>query len=146
MEKVRLTKEFSFEMAHALMGYDGACREIHGHSYRFFVTVEGAPSVEEGDPKLGMAVDFGDLKRAVCEAVVEPYDHSFMIRRTPESEEIIEVLQRHFTKIHVVDWQPTCENLLHHFASLIAPKLPASVRLASLRLHETATSYAELSL
>ena len=146
MEKVRLTKEFSFEMAHALVGYDGACREIHGHSYRLFVTVEGAPSTAEGDPKLGMAVDFGDLKRAVNKTVVEPYDHSFMIRLTPESEEVVEVLQRHFTKIHVVDWQPTCENLLHHFAALIAPALPFSVSLKTLRLHETATSYAELTL
>ena len=70
MEDIRLTKEFSFEMAHALVGYDGACREIHGHSYRLFVTVEGAPSTAEGDPKLGMAVDFGDLKRAVNKTVV----------------------------------------------------------------------------
>ena len=35
---IRLTKEFTFEAAHALEGYDGLCREIHGHSYRLFVT------------------------------------------------------------------------------------------------------------
>ena len=52
MKTLRLTKEFSFEMAHALMGYDGACREIHGHSYRLFVTVEGAPCTNEEHPKL----------------------------------------------------------------------------------------------
>ena len=145
MKAVRLTKEFSFEMAHALVGYDGACREIHGHSYRLFVTVEGEPSQSEGDPKLGMAVDFGDLKRVVNGAVVEPYDHSFMIRLTPESEDVVEVLKRHFTKIYAVEWQPTCENLLHHFAELIGPQLPEGVRLVSLRLHETATSCAELT-
>lgn len=144
MGKVRLTKEFNFEMAHALVGYDGACREIHGHSYRLFVTVEGAPSTNEEDPKLGMAVDFGDLKRAVNRCVVEPYDHSFMIRLTPESEEVVEVLRRHFGKIYAVDWQPTCENLLHHFAELISPALPEGVALHNLRLHETATSYAEM--
>lgn len=145
MEKIRLTKEFGFEMAHALVGYDGACREIHGHSYKFFVTVEGIPSVEEGDPKLGMAVDFGDLKRVVNRTIVEPYDHSFMIRRVAESEEVVEVLSRHFSKIYAVDWQPTCENLLRHFASLIVPELPSDLRLVSLRLHETATSFAEIS-
>ena len=142
---LRLTKEFSFEMAHALVGYDGACREIHGHSYRLFVTVEGAPCTDSTHPKFGMAVDFGDLKRAVSEAVVSRYDHSFMIRRTAESEEVIEVLGRHFSKIYAVDWQPTCENLAHHFADLIRPRLPEGIRLAAIKLHETATSYVELT-
>ncbi|MBO7282473.1 MAG: 6-carboxytetrahydropterin synthase, partial [Alistipes sp.] len=39
MSVIRLTKEFTFEAAHMLEGYDGLCREIHGHSYRLFVTV-----------------------------------------------------------------------------------------------------------
>ena len=52
MARIRLTKEFSFESAHALDGYDGLCREIHGHSYRLFVTIKGEPSCEENDPKL----------------------------------------------------------------------------------------------
>ena len=63
MATIRLTKEFSFEAAHALEGYDGACREIHGHSYRLFVTVKGEPSTDEYDPKQGMVMDFGLLKR-----------------------------------------------------------------------------------
>lgn len=50
MTVIRLTKEFSFEAAHALDGYDGPCREIHGHSYRLFVTVKGCPAAGEGDP------------------------------------------------------------------------------------------------
>ena len=36
MSVIRLTKEFSFEAAHMLEGYDGPCREIHGHSYKLF--------------------------------------------------------------------------------------------------------------
>ena len=39
MSVIRLTKEFNFEAAHMLEGYDGLCREIHGHSYRLFVTI-----------------------------------------------------------------------------------------------------------
>ena len=45
MAVIRLTKEFSFEMAHTLDGYDGPCREIHGHSYRLFVTVKGRKTI-----------------------------------------------------------------------------------------------------
>ena len=56
---IRLTKEFTFEAAHALEGYDGLCREIHGHSYRLFVTVKGTPCADESNPKFGMVMDFG---------------------------------------------------------------------------------------
>ncbi|MDY3978540.1 MAG: 6-carboxytetrahydropterin synthase [Tidjanibacter sp.] len=146
MNSLLLTKEFSFEMAHTLTGYDGACREIHGHSYRLSVTVEGTPCDDSSNPKLGMAVDFGDLKRIVNTEVVSRYDHAFVLRRSPETEEIIEVLSRHFTKIEANEWQPTCENLVRHFAKLIAPALPEGIKLHSLRLYETATSSAELIL
>ena len=67
MAVIRLTKEFSFEMAHTLDGYDGPCREIHGHSYRLFVTVKGRPKDDPSDSKCGMVIDFGDLKRIVAD-------------------------------------------------------------------------------
>lgn len=86
MTKIRLTKEFSFEAAHLLEGYDGACREIHGHSYRLFVTVRGVPVCDGRNPKLGMVMDFGQLKRIVGEEVVQRLDHAFVMRRTPAGE------------------------------------------------------------
>lgn len=140
---IRLTKEFAFESAHALAGYDGKCREIHGHSYRLFVTVAGTPSEREDDPKRGMVMDFGDLKRIVGREIVDRLDHSFVMRRTPESERIASTLGGEFRNVILVDYQPTCENMLCDFAARLRAALPASVRLHSLRLHETATSYAE---
>lgn len=58
MSRIRVTKEFSFEMAHMLEGYDGPCSEIHGHSYRLFVTVAGTPCSDPQNPKYGMVIDF----------------------------------------------------------------------------------------
>ncbi len=83
MATIRLTKEFSFEAAHALDGYDGPCREIHGHSYRLFVTVKGRPSTAEGDPECGMVMDFGALKRIVNQEIVARFDHALVLRATP---------------------------------------------------------------
>ena len=143
MAKIRLTKEFSFESAHALDGYDGLCREIHGHSYRLFVTIVGKPSRCEADPKLGMVMDFGDLKRIVNSEIVERLDHSFVLRNSEQNEELKEVLGAKFKKVVLVEYQPTCENMLAEFAERLRRALPASVQLHSLRLHETATSYAE---
>ena len=143
MAKIRLTKEFSFESAHALDGYDGLCREIHGHSYRLFVTIKGEPICEEGNPKMGMVMDFGDLKRIVNGEVVDRLDHSFVLRDSEQNVELRTMLSAKFSKVVLVEYQPTCENMLADFAARLQKALPDGVELHSLRLHETATSYAE---
>lgn len=143
MAVIRLTKEFSFEAAHALDGYDGPCREIHGHSYRLFVTVAGRPVADPGNPKYGMVMDFGVLKRIVNEQIVSRFDHAFVLRDSERGRAVREALGELFSNIVVVDYQPTCENMLADFARRITSRLPEGVRLHSLRLHETATSFAE---
>lgn len=143
MARIRLTKEFTFEAAHALEGYDGACREIHGHSYRLFVTVCGAPEADPVNPKYGMVMDFRTLKRIVGEQIIDRLDHAFVLRRTPGSESVADALGCRFSNIVLVDYQPTCENMLVDFADRLRRQLPQGVELHSLRLHETATSFAE---
>jgi len=140
---IRITKEFSFEMSHILEGYDGLCSQIHGHSYRLLVTVEGEPLAAPGDPKEGMVMDFGELKRIVGRQVVERYDHSLVIRRTPATAALVDALCSHLERVIEVDYRPTCENMAAAMAAAIAAALPPRVRLHSLRLYETASSYAE---
>lgn len=143
MNLVRLTKEFNFEMAHTLTGYDGACSEIHGHSYRLFVTVIGEPCEDKSNPKCGMVIDFGLLKAIIKNHIIDRYDHSFLIRSAEQNAQLITTLKSHFEKIEVVEFQPTCENLIKLFAEIIETELPHKITLHSLRLHETATSFAE---
>lgn len=143
MARIRLTKEFSFETAHTLQGYDGACREIHGHSYRLFVTVRGEPTADATNPKVGMALDFSVLKKLVKEAIIERYDHALLIRAGQPDDEPAKTLREHFSKVIETPYQPTCENLVADIARTIAERLPVGVELFSVRLHETATSFAE---
>ena len=145
MSVIRLTKEFTFEAAHMLEDYDGLCREIHGHSYRLFVTVKGKPVTDPESPKLGMVMDFGVLKRIVNEQIVDRLDHSFTMRNSPMASEILCKMRccENFQRVVLVDYQPTCENMLADFAELLLGALPEEIELHSLRLHETATSYAE---
>lgn len=140
---IRLTKEFSFEAAHTLEGYDGSCREIHGHSYRLFVTVAGEPNQDCASPKYGMVIDFSELKRIVNKHIISRLDHSFVLRNTERTTKIVAGLSAYFSNIVIVDYQPTCENMLQDFAARISAELPAEVSLFALKLHETATSYAE---
>lgn len=129
-------------MAHALWNYDGPCRNIHGHSYQLFVTLSGEASTDQESPKLGMVMDFTDLKKIVRKSVVEVFDHSVVISSKASRPEIQRVEQM-FDKFYVVDYQPTCENLVTDMASRIQKLLPESVSLHSLKLVETETSYAE---
>ena len=79
MQKIRLTKHFSFEAAHALHNYDGKCSRLHGHSYQLFVTVIGTPDSNPDSPKCGMVMDFGLLKKIVNEEIIDKYDHSVVL-------------------------------------------------------------------
>ena len=150
---LRLTKEFTFEMAHALPAYEGKCHNIHGHSYKLFVTVEGMPLRQQGASTDGMVLDFSRLKQLVNEAVVEPFDHALLLPRLNGQKEQTQTmlpqesdLGGYAAKLLYIDFQPTTENLLLYFADLLADKMPQGARLYSLKLYETATSCAELIL
>jgi len=142
MAKIRVTKSFTFEMAHALWNYDGPCRNIHGHSYRLYVTVIGEASLDTDSTKLGMVMDFSELKKFVNESIVDVFDHSVVISSRASIPEL-ERVEQMFDKFYVVDYQPTCENLVTDMASRIKPMLSENLSLHSLRLVETATSWAE---
>ena len=129
-------------MAHALWNYDGACSNIHGHTYLLAVTVAGTPISNTSNPKLGMVIDFGVLKKIINETVIQVYDHTLLISSLADTGEIEQAKQM-FGRLKVVDYQPTCENILAQIAPVIQGALPDSVKLHSLRLRETPTSFAE---
>ncbi len=129
-------------MAHALWNYDGPCRNIHGHSYKLYVTVLGMTSEDTGNPKLGMVMDFSDLKEIVKTHIVDVFDHSVVISSDAGKSDLKRIEQM-FDKFYVVDYQPTCENLVTDMAGRIRKELPETASLFSLKLAETETSYAE---
>lgn len=142
MNKIRITKQFNFEMAHALKDYDGPCRNIHGHSYELFVTVTGEPINDKSSPKNGMLIDFGDLKKIVRNVIIDKLDHALILNR-----DIIPFLtgnfSENFSNIVFVDYQPTSENMLIDFSQKLQKELPGNIQLHCLKLRETVTSYAE---
>ena len=139
---IRVTKEFTFEMAHVLWNYDGPCRNVHGHSYRLFVTISGFPSENPENPKNGMVIDFTDLKKIVKMEIVNKFDHAVAVSSRYDQQKI-EMFTKMFGNTVLLDYQPTCENLVSDFAARITPNLPSGTKLHSLKLYETATSFAE---
>jgi len=142
VQQIRLTKEFKFEMAHALKGYDGLCRNIHGHSYELVVTIIGVPISDVSSTKLGMVMDFGDLKRIVRSCIVDEFDHALVLNRS-SFDDFDPLDAEFFGRTILVDYQPTSENLLIDYVGRLKNLLPENVKLHHLLLRETVTSYAE---
>lgn len=139
---IRITKQFRFEAAHALWGYDGACRNIHGHSYVLYVTLTGKPISDPQNPKYGMVMDFTILKNIVNTHIVDDFDHALMVRKGTPHQKLARESDL-FGKILELDYQPTCENMITDFAQKIRDHLPQGIKLFSLKLHETTTAFAE---
>ena len=143
MSSIRITKQFSFETGHALYGYDGKCRNVHGHSYKLSVTVIGEPIADSSHVKFGMVIDFSDLKKIVKEEIVDVFDHATVFNKNTPHVELAKELSDRGHSVLLVDYQPTSEMMVIDFAEKIKQRLPKQTQLFSLRLQETATSYAE---
>lgn len=140
--RIRVTKVFTFDMAHALFGYDGPCKNIHGHTYKLSVTLIGSPIQDNTNPKEGMVIDFTDFKKIVKDEVIDVFDHTLVLKaNTPHAK--IQGLTDNFERVMFTEYQPSCENLLVDMLLRIQSKLPKDITLKNIRLEETPTSYAE---
>ena len=137
---LQLTKIFHFEMAHAIYGYIGNCKNIHGHSYKLHVTVKPAIPGQEYIPAPGLILDFKELKHLVNSIIIEKFDHKLLL-----SENYISAQQDLYPKENLVIWavEPSAENMLIFIAKSLIEKLPEHIKLAKLKLYETGDSYAE---
>ncbi len=143
MSNIRITKQFSFETGHALYGYDGKCRNVHGHSYKLSVTVIGQPITDSSNVKYGMVIDFSDLKKIVKEEIVNVFDHATVFNKNTPHVELAKELQDRGHNVLLVDYQPTSEMMVIDFSKKIKLRLPEHIELHSLKLQETETSFAE---
>ena len=143
MNNIRLTKIFNFETAHALHGYSGKCKNIHGHSYKLFVTILGKPNTVNNHPELGMVMDFGDLKKIVNQLIIDKLDHAILLNQNTEHKDLGDQLLAQGHKVIFTDYQPTCENMLIDFAEKLKNALPNHISLVKLKLFETENSYGE---
>lgn len=145
MKKMRITRHEEFEVAHVLPNYDGGCGNLHGHTYKIEVTVEG--------PQTGvfdMVMDFSDLKRAI-KAIVP--DHRFICSdyaspdKSDLEHEITKVLDAFNIQYVVYPFVTTAENMVTYFAEMIEHYIQnemeyKDVEVVECKLWETTNSYA----
>lgn len=127
-------------MAHAIFGYQGACKNIHGHSYELHVTVTAGTDSQEYIPAPGFILDFKELKQLVSASIVQLLDHKLVL-----SHAWLNNKPAFLSEDNLVIWEaePTAENLLIYIKTELFKKLPADIKLLQLKLYETKDSYAE---
>ena len=143
MITIRIKKLFHFETGHALYGYDGKCKNVHGHSYKLAVTVSWKPISDTNNVKLGMVIDLGDLKKIINEEIVDVFDHATVFNKNTPHVELANELIKRGHHVLLVDYQPTSEMMVIDFAEKIKNRLPSTIHLFSIKLQETETSFAE---
>lgn len=138
---LQLTKIFRFETAHAINGYEGQCKNIHGHSYELHVTIRSEKTEKDSFlPQPGFLVDFKDLKTIVKENIVDHFDHCLIlskayIERYPNLREL--------ENLEIWDVEPSAENILLYILKKLKDKMPEGIYIHNLKIFETSTSYAE---
>lgn len=132
---MKIAKEFTWEMGHRLPFHEGKCKNLHGHSYKCMIELTGEPD------KNGIVLDYYDLKKT-AEPVFDELDHSVLVWK--EDKELIEALQKLNSRMVIVDFQTTAENICVYLLKKIKlAKLPANVTALKVRVFETENTYAE---
>ena len=128
-----IRKTFKAEIAHRVVNaYTERCRGLHGHSYIFEIFLEG-----ELD-KTGMVMDFSEVKDRIGE-YMDNYDHSLMI--WIEDKELVDLASKLSDRVIFTSYNLTAESM----AKQIYKDIKEFIPVKSVRVHETATGYAEYS-
>lgn len=136
----KISKEFSFDMAHLLDGHDGKCQNLHGHTYKLQVEIAG--NLFESGAKKAMVIDFSDLKAVVKKAILDPIDHAFIYDKTSEREsKIAKLLQDLDSKTFGVPFRTTAEEMARFIFNRL--KYDEKLAVSAIRLWETPTSFCE---
>lgn len=136
--QISVIKTFDFETAHALDGYEGKCKDIHGHSYHLKIEVIGKVNQDKSQSDCGMVIDFGRLKAIVKKEIEPLYDHRLILRQDSRFKGI----ELKNERVRYVNYQPTCENMLIEIVEILLTHLPQDINLCEVSLHETKSSSA----
>nr|WP_300305369.1 6-carboxytetrahydropterin synthase QueD [uncultured Anaerostipes sp.] len=133
----QLTTHASFDSAHFLSGYEGKCRNLHGHRWKLEVTVSSENLVREGQIR-GMIVDFGELKKDV-KNLADEFGHCLIIEKGTLKEKTMEALTEEEFKIIQVDFRPTAENFARYFYERMQK---AGYKVSLVKVYETPNNMA----
>lgn len=141
-----ITTRLEFDAGHRIPSHKSQCRNLHGHRYAIEITLTGDIIQQEDASENGMVMDFSDVKAIARQAVVDLWDHAFLVYKG--DTEVLEFLNRlpnH--KTVVMDTVPTAENMAAEAFRILngcyKDLYGNHLRLERVRLYETPNSWAD---
>jgi 6-pyruvoyltetrahydropterin/6-carboxytetrahydropterin synthase len=143
---MQITTRLEFDAGHRIPSHKSQCRNLHGHRYAIEITLSGDIIRQEGSSDDGMVMDFSDVKTIAREAVVDVWDHAFLVYSgDTEVRNFLESLPDHKTVI--MNSIPTAENMAAEAFRLLQDRYRDvygnHLKLERVRLYETPNSWAD---
>jgi 6-pyruvoyltetrahydropterin/6-carboxytetrahydropterin synthase len=132
-----IKSEYAFDAAHFLKGYEGKCRNLHGHRWRVVAELKGE-ELSQAEQTKGMLLDFGDLKK-LLKAKCDHLDHCLIYETGSLRDKTLEALREEDFRLVEVPFRPTAENLARYFYEEIAE---AGFPVHRVEVYETPTNCA----
>ncbi|MBR0409560.1 MAG: 6-carboxytetrahydropterin synthase [Eubacterium sp.] len=108
-----LETENSFDAAHFLSGYEGKCRNLHGHRWRVIARI-GAKELNRVGQTRDMVLDFGDFKDSL-KKMTDTMDHTLIIEKGSLKPETLKALKEEAFAIREFPFRPTAERFAEYF-------------------------------
>ena len=132
---MKISKEFKWEMGHRLPFHSGKCKNIHGHTYKMRLEIDG--DLDE----YGMVMDYYDVS-FIISPIIDELDHSFMVKDS--DAEMITFLEKIDSKKVVVPFETTAENITLYLLKKVKEKIASKrIKRIKIRVYETEKTYAE---
>lgn len=135
---ITCTRTFTIDAGHRLRRHESQCRNVHGHTYKFEVTVSAA---ELDD--VGRVIDFSVLKVVIGQWLLDNWDHGFIVE---EGDPIIPFLEEDKSKHFIFPRPPTAENLARFLFDAARILMPSEISIESVVCWETPNCRAEYRL
>jgi 6-pyruvoyltetrahydropterin/6-carboxytetrahydropterin synthase len=143
---MHITTRLEFDAGHRIPSHKSQCRNLHGHRYAIEITLSGDIILQEGISENGMVMDFSDVKAIARRAVVDVWDHAFLVYRGDQVIlDFLRTLPEH--KTVVMETVPTAENMAAEAFRILQAEYRDTygnhLKLERVRLYETPNSWAD---
>lgn len=124
-------RKHEIHCGHRVVGHEGKCKNLHGHSYVFHFTCMS----DELD-NLGRVIDFSVIKNLLCNWLDAHWDHKLILW---DQDPWLDDLRKIDSSIVTIPYNPTAENLAKYLAEVIGPGLlyKHEVKLTEVLIEET---------
>lgn len=143
---MHITTRLEFDAGHRIPSHKSQCKNLHGHRYAIEITLSGDIIKQENASENGMVMDFSDVKSIAKSAVVDVWDHAFLVyQHDTDVLNFLNSLPNHKTVIFPT--VPTAENMASEAFKILKVKYNSTfgnhLKLEKVRLYETPNNWAD---